>query len=214
MKNDAQKLLQDILFELSKKNLSEDPKAPEEYLQRLQKIYAGDFRHAYSSIFGAITRIDNSSRYDLDLLAENINLLHEYAKEKQNGAPEDEATLQFYQKIRKLYDHTNLDISRINYTKELAQRIEHENQTMTERLQKLQDKSEQSQKDYITILGIFSSIVVTFVAGLVFSGSVLNNIDKVCLSIDVRHADDRVFHFQSCGVAFAFHPEDSPSGSR
>ena len=37
------------------------------------------------------------------------------------------------------------------------------------------------QKDYITILGIFSSIVITFVAGMVFSSSILNNIDKVSI---------------------------------
>ena len=37
------------------------------------------------------------------------------------------------------------------------------------------------QKDYITILGIFSSIVITFVAGMVFSSSILNNINKVSI---------------------------------
>jgi len=37
------------------------------------------------------------------------------------------------------------------------------------------------QKEYITILGIFSSIVIAFVAGLVFSSSVLNNMDKVSI---------------------------------
>lgn len=37
------------------------------------------------------------------------------------------------------------------------------------------------QKEYITILGIFSSIVITFVAGISFSTSVLSNIDKVSI---------------------------------
>lgn len=34
------------------------------------------------------------------------------------------------------------------------------------------------QTQYITILGIFASIVLTFVGGLAFSTSVLSNIDK------------------------------------
>ena len=37
------------------------------------------------------------------------------------------------------------------------------------------------QKEHVTILGIFSSIVITFVAGMVFSSSVLNNIDKASI---------------------------------
>ena len=37
------------------------------------------------------------------------------------------------------------------------------------------------QRDYITILGIFASIIITFVAGIGVSGSVLNNIDKVSI---------------------------------
>ncbi len=40
------------------------------------------------------------------------------------------------------------------------------------------DKMESVQKDSITILGIFASIVLTFTAGMVFSSSILENIDK------------------------------------
>lgn len=34
------------------------------------------------------------------------------------------------------------------------------------------------QKEYITILGIFAAIVLAFTGGIVFSSSVLENIDK------------------------------------
>ncbi len=34
------------------------------------------------------------------------------------------------------------------------------------------------QKEYISILGIFAAIVLAFTGGIVFSGSVLENIDK------------------------------------
>ncbi len=43
---------------------------------------------------------------------------------------------------------------------------------------KLSEELNKQQTQYITILGIFASIVLTFVAGLIFSTSVLSNIDK------------------------------------
>ncbi|NID08361.1 hypothetical protein EGM91_007145, partial [Helicobacter pylori] len=43
---------------------------------------------------------------------------------------------------------------------------------------KLSEELNKQQTQYITILGIFASIVLTFVAGLTFSTSVLSNIDK------------------------------------
>ncbi|GAA7849999.1 hypothetical protein JP0252_05830 [Helicobacter pylori] len=43
---------------------------------------------------------------------------------------------------------------------------------------KLSEELNKQQTQYITILGIFASIVLTFVGGLVFSTSVLSNIDK------------------------------------
>lgn len=52
---------------------------------------------------------------------------------------------------------------------------------LQEESNELREKSQKMQKDYVTILGIFSSIVITFVAGMVFSGSVLGNIDKASI---------------------------------
>ncbi len=43
---------------------------------------------------------------------------------------------------------------------------------------KLSEELNKQQTQYITILGIFASIVLTFVGGLAFSTSVLSNIDK------------------------------------
>ena len=42
----------------------------------------------------------------------------------------------------------------------------------------IQKKQEDMQKEYITILGIFAAIVLAFTGGIVFSSSVLENIDK------------------------------------
>ncbi len=43
---------------------------------------------------------------------------------------------------------------------------------------KVQERQEDMQKEYITILGIFAAIVLAFTGGIVFSSSVLENIDK------------------------------------
>ncbi len=109
--------------------------------------------------------------------------------------------------IVKLYDHTNLDIARINYTKTMTNETMSElaknrllvtnlennvresedslkelsNQTIEDLKQlsrKVQDRQEDMQKEYITILGIFAAIVLAFTGGIVFSSSVLENIDK------------------------------------
>ena len=45
-------------------------------------------------------------------------------------------------------------------------------------LEDMNAKIESTQKDSITILGIFASIVLSFTAGMVFTSSVLENIDK------------------------------------
>ncbi len=43
---------------------------------------------------------------------------------------------------------------------------------------KVQERQEDMQKEYITILGVFSAIVLAFTGGIVFSSLVLENIDK------------------------------------
>lgn len=90
--------------------------------------------------------------------------------------------------IIKLYDHTNLDIARINYTNAMQNKTMSElakNKLLVEKLrQKVYEaeealkKADQAQKEYITILGIFAAIVLAFTGGIVFSSSVLENIDK------------------------------------
>ena len=53
--------------------------------------------------------------------------------------------------------------------------------TASDNADKATDKLNGMQKDYITILGIFAAIILAFVSGLVFSNSVLQNIDKASI---------------------------------
>lgn len=204
--------LNEILIELSKsQDILKEARDRAQFFVRLENIYymyndKEKFRHYYSDIFSTLTLIDGDSNIgSLDVLAQNIQTIKDGYVSKnfdENGNPID-----ISKEIVKLYDHTNLDISRINYTKTMT------NETMSELaknkllvtsleekvcesenvLKKLSDKTinyveelssniqkrqEDMQKEYITILGIFASIVLAFTGGIVFSSSVLENIDK------------------------------------
>ncbi len=203
--------LNNILIELSKsQDILKDAKNKDIYFKKLESVYYNcdeeNFRHYYSDIFSTLTLIDgDSSIGSLDILAQNIQVIKDayiprnYDKSKN--------MIDISKEILKLYDHTNLDIARINYTKEMTDKTKSEltNNKLslksieddfketkreltelahetTENFQNIakevQDKQAGMQKEYITILGIFAAIVLAFTGGTVFSSSVLENINK------------------------------------
>ena len=112
----------------------------------------------------------------------------------------------YCKKIQKLYDHVNLDVARINYMRTISEKSEHNNKILSYNLQKtkgslveleknlesaniesqtlkdyLVKSLDKSKREYITILGIFAALVITFVSGIAFSSSVLGNMDKVTI---------------------------------
>ncbi|MDL2310475.1 hypothetical protein LJC13_00685 [Peptostreptococcaceae bacterium OttesenSCG-928-C18] len=154
----------------------------DEIIGECEKIYCNEYRHKYSRIFSKLVEIDNniSSEKNLGYLLTNIELLLEkskagnYLDSCKNG-------------IGKFYDHVNLEISRIEYTKaieenhrkdkeELSKNIVDTENSLVDLNEEIQSKLQDAQKDYISILGIFASIILTFVAGIAFSTSVLSNI--------------------------------------
>lgn len=120
----------------------------------------------------------------------------------QNKASDGKRTIDVSDAIKKLYDHVNLDIARITYSDAADRRISGESSlenlqsqinSLHSELQKainikedyeatekkivdVESKLENSQKEYITILGIFAAVVLAFTGGIAFSTSVLNNI--------------------------------------
>lgn len=177
--DDKQSKLGKVLKELSSKDSVSNEEKMNKYLLRLQDIYQPEFRHFYSSIFAVITEIDGDSRKtpserDIVTLQENINVLYSYCID-------GDFSEEFKLCLRKLYDHVNLDIARLEYTKRIVDKINESNTITNENLRGVKAKAEQMQKEYVTILGIFSSIVLTFVAGMFFSSAVLSNIDKTTI---------------------------------
>lgn len=204
-------LLQEILIELShSQDVLKDSKARSDYFLRLESIYfnldSDNFRHYYSDIFACLTLIEGDpSIGNLDILAQNMQTIKDgYVAKNRDDHNE---LIDISKEIIKLYDHTNLDISRINYTKRMSgetlseltkakivienlqnqlKESEQERKKATEHLnsesQKLKDEVRDGQKkmqnEYITILGIFAAIVLAFTGGMSFSSSVLENIHK------------------------------------
>ena len=201
----------ELLFELSKaQDIFRDNKKRSDIFLKLEEIYyipGSDeyFRHFYSDILSTLTQIDSDDNEgSLDVLAVNMQAIKDgYQAVNYDG----DKLIDISKSIIKLFDHTNLEVARINYTKQLnnatksdlastkellkKQREEFDNtKSETETIQntlreetekankKIEDNQKQMQNEYVTILGIFAAIVLAFTGGMTFSSSVLNNISK------------------------------------
>lgn len=210
-----------ILFDLAKsQELLENKYDRVSMFKRLESLYrpefGKEFRHYYSDIFSVLSQIHNNSEMgNLDILGQNLQLIMMgyQAKNYKNNT-----LIDISDSIKKLYDHVNLDISRINYWDAvhrhesgeqeitdlhgkitaftLNMEIAQNKQKALENAQHLTDqqlnetkkeyaaiehKLDNSQKEYITILGIFASVVLAFTGGIAFSTSVLNNIAQASI---------------------------------
>lgn len=155
-------------------------------------INDGD-RIIYSEITGAIYGMSDQER---DTVSTNVSKLADYLYD--HGTTEvkikgSDDHINVYNTLEKavvqLWDHINLACQQSNFTTAIllnsAEKVQNE---LTDTLdQKVKDKMDDEiepkvkniERDYITILGIFASIVIAFVGGMTFSTSVLENIDAV-----------------------------------
>lgn len=158
---------------------------------RFEIIYGSSYRHLYSDIFAVLTSIDAEDvKGSIDALQENVRVVYE-SYDKCATCTDDEKK-EIQQSLRKLFDHINLDASRINYMRKIDQKgednkislinsIETQKKELNTISKNLELKTQDMQKDYTTILGIFASIVLTFVASMVFSTAVLANVEKASI---------------------------------
>lgn len=201
--------LTDLLFELSKsQEILATPKNRASYFRKLEEIYYNcdkdNFRHYYSDIFSTLSLINGDpSIGSLDILAQNIQTIKDGYNPKNND--ENGQLIDISKEILKLYDHTNLDIARINYTttmvgetkselvktKVLVEKLEAKIKDAEDHMKNVSDQNieevkkmaediknsqKDMQKDYITILGIFAAIILAFTGQFAFSSSILENI--------------------------------------
>ncbi len=146
----------------------------DQIIKDLKEIYEGEYRHKYSKITTIILNSRRDKEQAFMTLAQNIRTLKEIQgnKEVESIKP----------KLEKLYDHMNLECIRLqdfdekmSRVKDVSIKLEYD---LNKNYKKLSEELNKQQTQYITILGIFASIVLTFVGGLAFSTSVLSNIDK------------------------------------
>lgn len=146
----------------------------DQIIKDLKEIYQGEYRHKYSKITTIILNSTRDREQAFMTLTQNIRTLKEIQDNKEVESIKP--------KLEKLYDHMNLECIRLQDFDEKMSRVKDVSIKLEDDLnknyKKLSEELNKQQTQYITILGIFASIVLTFVGGLAFSTSVLSNIDK------------------------------------
>ena len=155
------------LYQLAKdQTILSDEKKFKLIIQLLDIIYSnGEFRHYYSDIYSIITSIDQDpSKGNLEILSQNISYIKDHL--------DTELCENTKNSIRKLYDHANLDIARINYIKTLqSQNLSREKEilalqeTISSKHGELSDSFERMEHDIkdlyaniLTLMGIFVAV--------------------------------------------------------
>lgn len=202
--------LQEILFDLAKsQEVMEDRRARAGVYQRLEALYylpegGENYRHLYSDIFSALIAIQkDSAKGSVDILVQNLSLIWR-GYHARNTYPNGQL-IDISESIRKLYDHISLDVARLSYSDshrvltELGGQVsdlkieldkaQKEQKLLQKKADDFEGKLADTQKEYISILGIFSAVVLAFVGGSMFSSSVLEsmsstNIYRVIFVVD------------------------------
>ena len=165
------------------------------------------FRHFYTDIFSVLTQVQQNPQLgDINILGQNLDIIRN-GYNPQNKSADGQRTIDVSDAINKLYDHVNLDIARIAYSDAADRRISGESSLETlqtqinslytelqevqainkdfkateKKLSDVEGKLENSQKEYISILGIFAAVVLAFTGGIAFTTSALNNIAQASI---------------------------------
>lgn len=153
-------------------------------------VYKKNKRHKYSVITSYIYRkniIPNQESIS-EYLVQICDNLHYYIDEKLEtdfkDKQQDELSVDDYkERLEKLHDHISLESIRFDYSKGIEQNIQHSAKQIQEDIENkhkiIQEDINKQKNQHIVILGIFASIVLAFVGGMIFSGSVFSNIHKV-----------------------------------
>lgn len=186
VQEDHRKEFKNILQDLASSDsyLSESSTRSSIYKRLEDLYYKGGFRHFYSDIFDVVSQLHNKNiRGSNEFLAQNISTIR--GGYNPQNLDEKGNLIDIGKSIDKLYDHLNLEIGRLNCfstSKETAERLSSVDTKIIELNKEVGESSKslkRQQAEYISILGIFASIVLAFTGGMAFSTSVLDNINTV-----------------------------------
>lgn len=177
-------LMADLLVLLSEisaiDNIILDQKKTVEYSDRLSKIYSNsDFRHSYHEISQTLEEMIPDQ---WDILEQNLLMILDYV----NSVIYNQDVIK---KLAKLCDHVSLETIRLqrmakikfigDIVAEENAKMRSENQTMLNELESLREKVEGFHAQSITILGIFSGLVIGFSTGIQLLSSTFANINEL-----------------------------------
>lgn len=170
------------------------------YYEKFCEVYKDGYRQPYDVIYNLLMEMKWSGK-EVDKLCYNIQFMYQYAYQRIKDNRSDLENV--YRQIEKLYCHINLDIARMNYVtasefvkgqkakdfESQIKRLDNSIISFDKRMKNTQKnvytriKKEISkiQTESMTILSIFTAVVLAFVGGLVFSSSVLENIHKTSI---------------------------------
>jgi hypothetical protein len=188
--------MKEILAKIASLELQgKDRDSLKEIIMEIKKYYADKGRHSYSEVS---TFIYGSKEEDFEYIIENLTIIQKYFKEnKEEG---------YAAKIFKLIDHIQLELNREEHIKETyynqimssMSQAGKDIKTYNDKIvSKFSNQYEEVQKKYnnllreqknkldnlygtiISVLGIFSAVVIAFFGGISVLGSALNNINAV-----------------------------------
>lgn len=173
-----QERLNQIILELSETVLEEN--AYTQYLNRLNMLYQDNFKHQYSDFFPIILKIlEEGNSYNIEYLSNNLDALGTYLDEHTSTG--NESFKSMYVPFSKLCDHLDLQIRQTNYYQSMLLQSNESNEHLKTALTDLQDANKRidvatnrantMQTELISILSIFSAIVITLSGGFSFLGS-------------------------------------------
>lgn len=134
----------------------------------LQYTQVGD-RIFYSELTNLVYTMSSEER---DIFSTNLEKLLEYSRDESNNVSSE-----VYKVVVRLWDHFNLARYQIENIQKVI--VSSTGEIRDSVYKQLLDKFKGIEKEYITILGIFASIVLAFIGGLTFSTSVLEHMKDV-----------------------------------
>lgn len=160
--------------------------------EHILEIYDTTFRHSYSNISKVLIQIIKDTEIEqLSIIVTNLSKIIEFAPQKTKENKEK------IKKVFKLKDHVELEIIRHKYIKEkygkeineIKNKAINLENNLKNKAGKLEKDIGQSKKDlenskinYVTILGIFSAIIIAFTGSVAFPNQVLKIVGTIELS--------------------------------
>lgn len=158
------------------------------------EIYKDGWRHSYSFVTRFLLRKKStakelsetleslSSRIDdlIPLFSDEKADFDLYDKNKDQQAVHKKEYQRCHRALEKLKDHVDLETIRMTHLyKQALDPVKKQYSEIHRKLNKAEDRIDHQRTESITILGIFASIIITFVAGFSLSNALLSNIKSL-----------------------------------